>query len=546
MKRALAVISAVVLAPSYCDVVSRGNISGSFSAKLSAQQNKEFHGALQFPPKELLVLAHRPLRKDHDVVPADVAGSTPSKQSMMSRAREGGRRQNLKQELHGRPAVHHRAMELDADGTAHNLDSLFTVAKQAPEDPDGAAPAAAPAAEDASADPPAPVADSATAPDPNADPAAPDPNADPNATASPDGGDSDTASSSSKPTGPSLSWRFTELLGFGFSIAVLYALIWYAMLPSEERPEQLDDAFVKWLETQEEVDEENPDAINCVLIRIQTVDVKAEQAYISVNCDSFGDQTFLGDTDQLPLDELRASFAAPLVNPSGEAATMGNAKPKVQFEAHEQNDDGEKKLGSGSFSPERATNGEGWTDASVSLSASAIGLSSDGKVQVQSKVLNVSAAALGTLRASMCSSALKKELKKPWTFAARLLTTALMAMLIKVSVPFYGYMFSGCFYLSTHGLSTAGSLCAMSVPHWLDLFGIDVPSWLQSMSLTDLKIMAGVLASAGGSGISMCLFWNRGSPCAQEFWMLEWLLLVGGALYATAWYRGEGTGWFGW
>merc|ERR1719198_1251398 len=125
-----------------------------------------------------------------------------------------------------------------------------------------------------------------------------------------------------------------------------------------------------------------------------------------------------------------------------------------------------------------------------------VGGSSYGTLTVEVKAMNVNAAGKALLKSNYYVIAMRNEFKKPWSASARTLAVALMGMLALTSLPIIGDMFNGCFYLSLHGLSAAGTLFCMAIPHWCKLFHIPLPSWVDAMSLNSLRTSGATLMSS--------------------------------------------------
>jgi hypothetical protein len=330
---------------------------------------------------------------------------------------------------------------------------------------------------------------------------------------------------------------------------------------------------MRWIESQEEDDVNG--GVNCVLVRIKGASGVPQEytpASVFVDAMAFKKGVHIGATEYESSCNWETCFVGPLLDrEQNRACTMESAKPEVKFSLKYQKEgqnaatefaqatlkpgaNASSSSSSASSSPTGITRGQ-WCTTDLKLTTPVSGVtsmlkrvggSSLGTLSVEVKAMNVSAAGKAVMKSNYYVIALRNEFRKPFSTLARALAVALMGMLFLTSLPIIGDMFEGCLYLSMHGLSAATSLLAMSVPHWMKLFDIPVPSKLEAMRMDDLRINGGALASMGGSGIWMSLWWGAGEECTNHFWMLEIGLCVNSALYWFAWYRGEGGGLMSW
>lgn len=359
------------------------------------------------------------------------------------------------------------------------------------------------------------------------------------------------------------------MLVYGILFGLMYVLTVIARLPSERRPTAVDETLMRWIEFQEEDDPSG--CMNCVLVRVKNATgLPADKlpCFISVECSAFSKSLLIGDTDWQETGDFDTCFIGPLIDQDqNRDVTMAAAKPQLQFTLKHQPEGADRPtvFATGTVSPGAAAasssaaseSGGGlqrgdWCTQELKLSSSGSGLlgaaaglakragGSVGTLSVEVKVTKVNAAAVGVLKSNYYIIAMRNEFKKPWSTAARALAAGLFGMLLMTSLPIVGDMFSGCLYLSIHGLTTAFSLFCMSIPHFCKLFHIPLPSWVTYMSVDDLRTSGMTIASAGASGVWMCLWWGRGEACTDHFWMLEVLLCVDALLFGLAWWRGEG------
>lgn len=383
-----------------------------------------------------------------------------------------------------------------------------------------------------------------------------------------------TTSKENEEDGPPYLKGPTKILVYGLLFAFLYLAIWYARLPPERRPAAIDEGLMRWIESQEEDDVNG--GVNCVLVRVKGAagvpqDYKPAAVFVDVH--AFKDSGVnIGATDYESSCDWETCFVGPLLDRvQNRVVTVESAKPEVKFSLKFQKEgqneatefaqatlkpsaNASSSSASASSSPTGISRGQ-WcvTDLKLVTPVSGVtsmfkrvGGSALGTLSVEVKALNVNAAGKALMKSNYYVIAMRNEFRKPFSTLARMLAVALMGMLFLTSLPLIGDMFNGCLYLSIHGLTAASSLLAMSVPHWMKLFDLLVPSWLEAMRIDDLRINGGALASMGGSGIWMALWWGAGEECTNHFWMLEILLCVNSALYWYAWYRGEGGGFMSW
>lgn len=364
-----------------------------------------------------------------------------------------------------------------------------------------------------------------------------------------------------------------KIFVYGFFFAILYLAVWFARLPPDRRPAAVDEAVMRWVESQEEQDPTG--AVNCALVKIKSctgLPDNFKPACCAIEVKVYKTAMEMGQTEAEGTCQWDACFVVPMLDQEqGRPVTMATAKPQVRFILRAQQP-GQSKLESfaeavlkpaadaaSSSSSVAAGGATGlspgtWCITDLKLVAWGTGVTGMfkrlggqplGELSVEVKALKVNAAGRAYLRSSYYTAALRNEFKKPWSACGRTLAVAVMGMLALTSAPFIGDMFSGCFYLSCHGLSAATTLLCMSVPHWMKLFNLPVPRWLDAMSIESLKVAGSMLTSAGSSGIAMCFGWNAGEPCTSHFVMLEFLLLLDGLLFTYAWFRGEGGGLMG-
>jgi hypothetical protein len=362
-------------------------------------------------------------------------------------------------------------------------------------------------------------------------------------------------------------------LVYGVFFAFLYLAIWYARLPRERRPAAIDEGLMRWIESQEEDDTSG--GVNCVLVRVKGatgIPQEFTPAAVFVECTAFKKSLQIGATDYESRCDWATCFVGPLIDQEqNRAVTIEAAKPEVRFSLKFQKEgqnsanefaqatlkpgaNASSSSSSTSSAPTGITRGQ-WcvTDLKLVTPVSGVtsmfkrvGGSSLGTLSVEVKALNVNAAGKALLKSNYYVIALRNEFRKPFSALARTIAVALMGMLLLTSLPIVGDMFQGCLYLSIHGLSASVSLLSMSIPHWMKLFHIPAPGWLQAMRMDDLRLNGGALASMGASGIWMCLWWGADEECTTHFWILEVGLCVNSALYWLAWYRGEGGGFMSW
>jgi hypothetical protein len=362
-----------------------------------------------------------------------------------------------------------------------------------------------------------------------------------------------------------------KILVYGFFIFVIYLLVWCLRLPAEKRPTAVDEGLMRWVEDQEEQDPTG--AVNCVLVRINGAKgLMADKlpAAVEVECGAWGKWLKIGQTSFLDDADWETCFLGPLMDQDrARIVTLQNgASPQVKFMLKYQKEGEEKptdfaqaimKPGAASSSSSSSGAAGGgmtygaWCTQELPLepAGSAMGFmkrglgvstGSLGSINVEVKPLNVNAAGKALLKSNYYLIALRNDLKKPYSACARALAVATMVMLTITSLPIIGDMFSGCFWLSVHGLTVSSSLFLMSIPHFAKLFQMPLPSWLDKMSLDDHKVSGATLFSAGLSGVWLCWWWGRGAPCVNHFWTLEALLIFDSFLFSWAYWKGEGGG----
>lgn len=362
------------------------------------------------------------------------------------------------------------------------------------------------------------------------------------------------------------SWRY------GLVFALIYIVVWLARLPAERRPTAVDEGFMRWMEDQET--ESTDGGVNCALIRVKQCNGLSDQyrpCCVTVDVQVFGKSVDCGETSYDQDTNWQTCFVAPLLDQEkGRPVTMGEAKPQVRFRLKYQKD-GESNVtefaeatlkpgqnassssSAAASAPTGLTVGE-WCVTDAKLAACGTGVMGMAKkldprkmgtVSVEAKLITVNSAGVAFLKSTYYRAAVRAEFKKPYSFAGRILATALFGMLLLTSLPFVGDMFNGCFYLSCQGLSASGTLFCMSIPHWLKLFDVPVPGWVLKFSLDDLKAGGIALGSLGWSGLSLCFWWGWNTPCTSHFLMLEVLLVVDSSIFAWAYQKGEGGGLMG-
>jgi len=134
----------------------------------------------------------------------------------------------------------------------------------------------------------------------------------------------------------------------------------------------------------------------------------------------------------------------------------------------------------------------------------------------------------------------------PWSWAARGLALYLLLASGVLSLPVIGYMFDGCFWNAVSGCGSVFTLVGVCLPQVIALFGHDVPSAIQSMSIggfmsSGLLTAVCMLAGEGASGFVLAFF-DSSSTCSAPFYIINILLLVNALLFLVAWYLGEGGG----
>lgn len=364
-----------------------------------------------------------------------------------------------------------------------------------------------------------------------------------------------------------------KILVYGLFFALLYLAVWYARLPHDMRPAAIDEGLMRWIESQEE--DEPGGGMNCVLVRVKNaVGIPNDRlpAVVAVECKAFKGTLAIGQT---PVNDENGFWNTCLVGPlidqeQNRLVTMQNAKPEVKFTVKRQapgeapQDFAQATIKPGaeaSSSSSAAAAGGGITRNSwcctelklVAAGGGAMGLmkrvagTSLGTLNVEVKAMQVNPAGKALLKSNYILIALRKEFidEKPYSACARTLAVALMGMLTLTSLPIIGDMFSGCFYLSIHGLTTSSSLFLMAIPYWCKFLHIQLPPWIKAMSLDSLEASGAALFTAGWSGCSMVLWWGHGEECSNHFWLLEVLLVVDSLLFSYAWYKGEGGGLMG-
>mmetsp|Transcript_142110 Transcript_142110/g.250618 ORF Transcript_142110/g.250618 Transcript_142110/m.250618 type:complete len:512 (-) Transcript_142110:175-1710(-) len=363
-----------------------------------------------------------------------------------------------------------------------------------------------------------------------------------------------------------------KILVYGLVFALIYIVVWLACLPAERRPAAVDEGFMRWMEDQET--ESTDGGVNCALIRVKQCNGLSDQyrpCCVNVEVQAFNKSVDCGETSYDQETNWQTCFVAPLLDQEkGRPVTMGEAKPQVRFvlKYHKPGESnatefaeailkpGQNASSSSSAAasgPTGLTQGQ-WCVTNAKLAACGSGVlgmakkvasGNMGTVSVEAKLLTVNAAGKAFLKTTYYTAAVRGEFKKPYSFAGRILATALFGMLLLNSLPFVGDMFNGCFYLSCHGLSASSTLFCMAIPHWLQLFNVPVPGWVSKLSLDDLKAAGIALGSLGWSGLSLCFWWGWNTPCTNHFFMLEVLMVVDSSIFAMAYQKGEGGGLMG-
>eukprot|EP00927_Polykrikos_kofoidii_P049835 TRINITY_DN43847_c0_g1_i1.p1 TRINITY_DN43847_c0_g1~~TRINITY_DN43847_c0_g1_i1.p1 ORF type:complete len:625 (+),score=91.13 TRINITY_DN43847_c0_g1_i1:175-2049(+) len=360
--------------------------------------------------------------------------------------------------------------------------------------------------------------------------------------------------------------KLLEVVLVGAVAAASYLLAWYFLLPEDQQPGSIASGYIKWLETQDESEDE--DSVNCLLVkllRLEGLPDAQKPAKIEVKMTAYDETVEIGQwdcTDASPENgEIQAAFASPVLDNGKEPVpTLSRSGLKVEFTLKANVDENPRSVATVSLSPHgsgsaassstlahsghETCTGRVWTPGALEF----IGKSDDkiayGTLHVQAKACFIGQAGTAVLTSPIIADKIAGEMKKPWSTSARALATALTVMLLLTCLPLVGNIFHGCFFLSVHGLATSATLLCMTVPHWLSLLKISVNPWLSRMGIDSLRLCCTMLASSGYSGVGMCFMFSS-TPCTDDFWPLEILIVGCSILYGVAWWKGEGGGMMG-
>jgi len=131
--------------------------------------------------------------------------------------------------------------------------------------------------------------------------------------------------------------------------------------------------------------------------------------------------------------------------------------------------------------------------------------------------------------------------EKPCTWVARIGAFQLMGMFAVSSLPWIGFLLDGCFFNALNGLFAVLTLAATALPQTLELLGSQAPGFLPA---SGLRSSASLLGSSGVTGLGLAIS-TGSSGCAEFFLQLSVALLLDAAIFAWAWWRGEGGGLMG-
>jgi len=130
--------------------------------------------------------------------------------------------------------------------------------------------------------------------------------------------------------------------------------------------------------------------------------------------------------------------------------------------------------------------------------------------------------------------------KTPCTQIARVFALLLLYNFFIVSLPFFGFMFDGCFISSCSGWLTVATLACTCLPQTLDMLKLPAPQFVKSLEVGLAASAICSLANGTSGIIEAALYGDTG--CKNTFLALSVGLVLDGILFGWALYRGEG-GW---